>query len=173
VSPTRKESRLLQKQHKPSYNKAILVNLTSGKKQEFDMVRRFAFSRDAGGWLALHKYPSPAQGASPERWSGTDLNLHEIATSTGHNMGNASDFAFNKKGQWLALLIDALGKSGNGVQLRNLATASTTVLDSGKAVYQGLAWTEKGDAFAVLKGVEDKDYPQPLYTVLGFGPLGK
>jgi dipeptidyl aminopeptidase/acylaminoacyl peptidase len=172
VAPTRKEARRLQKQHKPSYNKAVLVNLASGKKQEFDMVRRFAFAGEAGGWLALHKYPSPAQAAGPERWSGTDLILHELATGTEHNIGNVSDFAFNKKGQWLALLIDAQGKSGNGVQLRNLATASTTVLDSGKAVYQGLAWTEKGDAFAVLKGVEDKDYPQPLYTVLGFGPLG-
>src|SRR5262249_14129432 len=151
-----------QKQRKPAYSKTALVNLASGNKQEFDKVQRFAFAGETGGWIALHKYPAPAQAAGPDKWNGTDLILHELATGNELNIGNVSEFAFNKKGQWLALAIDAQGQSGNGVQLRNMATSSTAVLDSGKAVYKSLAWTEKGDGLAVLKGVTHKDYNDPL-----------
>jgi dipeptidyl aminopeptidase/acylaminoacyl peptidase len=171
IHPTRKEAKVLQKQHKPAHNKATLVNLASGNKQEFDNVRRFAFAGERGGWIALYKYPSPAQQSGSDKWNGTDLILHELATGNELNIGNVSEFAFNKKGQWLALAIDAQGQSGNGVQLRNMTTASTAVLDSGKAVYKSLVWTEKGDGLAVLKGIANKDYNDPLYVVLGFAPV--
>ncbi|MGH9936302.1 MAG: alpha/beta hydrolase family protein, partial [Blastocatellia bacterium] len=84
------------------------------------------------------------------------------------NVGNVSDFAFDKKGAWLAWLIDANEKSGNGVQARNMTTGAVLPLDSDKAVYKGLSWTEKGDGLATVKGVEDKGYEDKLYSVIGF-----
>ena len=65
----------------------------------------------------------------------------------------------------MALLIDAGGQSGNGVQLRDLSAATQITLDSGKASYKGLNWTEKGDALAALKGIEDKKFEGKRYSV--------
>jgi dienelactone hydrolase len=53
-----------------------------------------------------------------------------------------------------------------------MANAALLVLDSGKAVYQGLAWTDKGDGLAVLRGIEDKAHEGKLYSALGFTNFG-
>jgi dipeptidyl aminopeptidase/acylaminoacyl peptidase len=167
--------------------KVGLLNLATGAKVEFEGIRRFAFSGEAATTLALHRNPpaatptttarpavpaaAPAQPATPSRSGGTDLILHELASGKEMTIGNVSQFAFDKKGQWLTLLIDTKDMVGNGVQLRNMKTRTLAQLDSGKAVYQGLAWTEKGDGFAVLKGVEDKAYKDKLFSVLAFTDL--
>jgi dipeptidyl aminopeptidase/acylaminoacyl peptidase len=191
IHHTAKEGKLLQKQHKPSRNKVGLVKLASGEKTEFENVRRFAFSGDSATTLALHAYGADAPAAAPtgpptgqppttppaaptppERPTGTDLVLRELATGNELNVGNVAEFAFDKKGQWLALVIDAQGQHGNGVQLRNMATGVVIPLDSAKAAYKSLTWTEKGDALAVLRGVEDKAYQDKLCSVVGFTDLG-
>jgi dipeptidyl aminopeptidase/acylaminoacyl peptidase len=191
VYPSAKEAGMARGQRRPVQTKAALVELATGKKVEFDGVRRLAFAGEAGGWVALHRYPpvvqaqgrppagpagpvptaAQAPGQTAEKWNGSDLILRELATGNELNVGNVAEFAFDKKGERLALVIDAQGKSGNGVQLRTMATAAVIPLDSGPAVYRGLAWTEKGDGLAVLKGVENKAYDEPVYSVLGFTRL--
>ncbi len=185
ISPTFKEGKRLKKERKPLQNKVAVVNLATEKKIEFEKVKRFAFSGENSAWIALHKYgaesapgsgagappaPSPSGGSTPapDRPTGSDLILHELATGNQLNIGNVSDFAFDKKGSWLAWLIDANEKSGNGAQARNMDTGATLPLDSDKAVYKNLSWTEKGDGLAVVKGVEDKGYEDKLYSVVGF-----
>src|SRR5205807_219070 len=108
---------------------------------------------------------------------GTDLILHDVATGNDLCIGNIADFAFNKKGHFLALIIDTREQSGNGVQLRNMVTSALVPLDSSPASYRSLNWTEKGDALAVLRGVEDKNYKDKLYSIVAFadftGPTPK
>ena len=175
-----KEGKKLKKERKPLQNKVTLINLANEQKSEFEKVRRFAFAGEMGGWLALHKYApeagpgGPPAGASPapsvpapDRATGADLILQELATGNQLNLGNVAEFAFNKKGDWLAFTIDAQEKSGNGVQTRNMTTGVLLPLDSDKAIYRGLNWTEKGDALAVVKGAEDKGYEDKLYSVVG------
>jgi dipeptidyl aminopeptidase/acylaminoacyl peptidase len=167
---------------KKAQAKLVVLELATGAKQEFEKVRRFVFAPKGGGWLAMHKGagepPAPATvfGLGPvpgsEKTTSSDLILRELGAGTDLNIGNVSEFAFDKNGQWLALVIDASNQGGNGVQLRNLAAATQITLDSGKASYKGLSWTEKGDALAVLKGVEDKKYEDKLYSVVGFTDLG-
>jgi dipeptidyl aminopeptidase/acylaminoacyl peptidase len=189
VFPTQKETKALRKQRRPAQNKVMLVNVASGEKREQEKVRRFAFSGENAGWLALHKYaasegapsgpPAPSTAAasssssppSRDRPSGSDLILMELATGAQLNIGNVSEFAFDKKGRWLAWTIDAADKSGNGVALRNMSTGVVAPLDSDKAVYKRLNWTEKSEAFAVLKGAEDKKYENELYTLVAFKNL--
>jgi dienelactone hydrolase len=171
VHPTAKEAK--QQGEKKATGKVALVNVASGEKTEFEKVRRHAFSGEASNWIALHKTPPEAQLSGSEKWSGSDLLLRELATGVELNLGNVSEFAFDKKGQWLALVIDAQGQSGNGVLLRNMATGALLPLDNARAVYKGLTWTEKGDAFAVLRGAEDKAYENKLYSVLGFHDLAE
>src|SRR5262249_17888996 len=87
------------------------------------------------------------------------------------NIGNVSEFSFDKKGNWLAWVVDAQDKSGNGIQLRNMTTGAILPLESDKASYKSLSWTEKGDALAALKGVEDSGYEDKLYSLVGFTNL--
>ena len=72
----------------------------------------------------------------------------------------------------LALVIDAQGQAGNGLQLRDMAKGTVVSLDNDKAAYKSLAWTEKGEALAVLKGKEDKAYEDKLWSVLAFDGFG-
>jgi dipeptidyl aminopeptidase/acylaminoacyl peptidase len=190
VSPTFRESKRLRRERRPLQNKVVLVNLETEKKTEFEKVKRFTFSGERGTWLALHRYgaegpgqggpagagaaptggTSAAPGATPpvERPTGSDLILHELATSNQLNLGNVSEFSFDEKGDWLVWIIDAQDKIGNGLQLRNMTTGVVTPLDSDKASYKGLTWTEKNAGLTSLKGVEDKAWEDKLYSVVAF-----
>ena len=196
VHPSRSEVAQLKKQRKPVHNRVGIVNLASGEKTEVAKVRRFDFSGESGGWIALHKYgPEPPPGATPpgatpagappvgaggasreERPKGSDLILRELASGQEINIGNVADFAFDKKGRYLAWTIDAQDKAGNGVTIRDMESGSIRSLDSDdKAVYSRIAWTEEGNGLAALKGIDDKAYEDKLYRVLGFkefGPAG-
>jgi dienelactone hydrolase len=174
VYPKREEAKKLKKQKKKVYNNVTLLNLASEEKVEFEKINRFAFSGEDSSWLALHKYPPETTGMPPgnasekDKWRGTDLILHELASGKNLNIGNVAEFGFDKKGNWLAWIVDAQEKSGNGIQMRNMKTGVILPLDSDKAVYKRLTWTEEGDGLAVLKGKDDEDYEDKLYGFVGF-----
>ena len=183
IYPTQEAGRRAAKQRKPRRNAVGVVNLESGEQVEFEDVRGFSFSGEHSTWIALHKYAAqPASTRDPgaeggsgrgeddgdERARGADLILYELATGTTLNVGNVSEFAFNKSGQWLTWVVDAAGQAGNGVQLRNMTSGSVTSLDNDAASYRSLTWTKAGDALAVLKGVKDEDYEDLRYSLLGF-----
>lgn len=69
------------------------------------------------------------------------------------SLGNISEFAFNRSGDWLALVVDARDMAGNGLMLKNLTSNELQVLDSGHFFYKNLSFRdEKGQALSVLKG---------------------
>ena len=177
--PTAKEAKVLKKTKKPIQSRVIVVELATGKKTEFEKVRRFAFSGERSTMLAMHRYAPtpagppaapPAPGAPPadDKPTGSDLILYEMATGNEMNVGNVSDFSFDKKGNYLAWLIDAQDKIGNGVEVRDMAAGTVMPLDNAKASYKGLNWTENGDGLATMRGVEDKAWEDKLYTVVAF-----
>src|SRR5262249_29434369 len=164
--------------------KAVLVSLTTGEKAEIEGVRRLAFNGEAATRIALQRTPAepPTPGGPPspgpvapvvpmaagavERAAGNDLTLRELATGAELPLGNVGDWAFDRKGKWLALTIDTRDQAGNGVQLRDMTTAAPVPLDGAEASYTSLAWTDKGDALTVLKGVDDPRYQGKLCSVL-------
>jgi dipeptidyl aminopeptidase/acylaminoacyl peptidase len=168
--PTAKEAKQLRKERKTveSAAKANLLNLATGDKVEYDKIRSFAFSRDNAAWLALQKLAPEGQAREKEKWSGADLILRELATGKELTIGNVAEFAFDKKGRRLAMIIDAYGQTGNGVELRDMATGVISSLDNGKAAYKSLTWTEKGEALACLKGKEEKGFEDKFNSVIGF-----
>jgi dipeptidyl aminopeptidase/acylaminoacyl peptidase len=185
VFPNAREAKRLKSTRRPVQTKVALIELPTGKKTEFDKTRRFAFSGDKATAIALHRYgPDTAPGAPPtlpptgagatppERPTGSDLLLYDLATGDELNIGNVSDFAFNKSGDWLAWVIDATDKAGNGVALRNMTNGAVLPLDHAQANYRSLAWNVKGDAFTVLRGVDDKAWEDKLYSVVAFKDLG-
>ena len=191
VAPTKKEGAQLKKQRKPLQNKVVILNLSDGTETRIDKIQRFAFAGERGGWIALKKYgaegpgggaapsgvPAPSAGSSgaaaDDRPKGADLVLHELATGSDLNIGNVNEFTFDKSGRFLAVTIDAADKLGNAVVLYNMETTAVLPLDSGKASYERLAWTEKGDGLAVLKGTEDKRYKDKVYAVVAFTKFGQ
>ena len=178
VHPTEKEAVALRKQHKPVEDKAVLVELATQKKNEFEKVKRFSFSGERSSAIALHRYglagPEPAPNPSAEdkpsddKPQGSDLLLMDLASGTELSLGNVSDFAFDKQGKWLAWVVDAQDKLGNGIELRNMTTGSVMALDTAKATYKSLNWTEKGDGLAVFRGTDDKQWEDKLYSLLAF-----
>jgi dipeptidyl aminopeptidase/acylaminoacyl peptidase len=192
VYPTREEAGRLKRQKRPIQTKVKLLDLASGKDVTIENVRRFAFAGERGGWIALQKAPATSGGsgggsvppagpggasgsgasAASDRPKGADLILRDLATGRDFNIGNVAEFAFDKAGKFLAFVIDAPDKAGNGVQLRNMESGVVSVLDSDKASYERLAWTEKGDGLAVVKGTEDKRYTDKVYAAIGFRDFG-
>ncbi|HWP55000.1 MAG TPA: prolyl oligopeptidase family serine peptidase [Pyrinomonadaceae bacterium] len=185
--PSRSEAAQLKKQRKPIQNKVGIVNLGTGEKIEIAKVRRFTLSGENGGWIAMHKYgpdapagapptAPPAAGAGPardDRPKGSDLILRELSSGQEINIGNVADFAFDKKGRYLAWTIDAQDKAGNGVAIREMENGAIRPLDNdSKAVYSRLTWTEEGNGLTALKGIDDKAYEDKLYSVLGFKDFG-
>jgi hypothetical protein len=63
--PTRQAAQRLKRQRHPIQSSVTVVNLATGDKHEYPKVRRFAFSGESSGWIALHRYgPDPAPGQS-------------------------------------------------------------------------------------------------------------
>src|SRR5581483_3653730 len=183
--PLTRDAKRMKAQRRTIQPKAVLVELATGKKTEFEKVRRFAFSGEKSTMLALQRYGADAPGGGggggaaagagaggpggatpPERPSGSDLLLYELATGNERNVGNVSEFSFNKKGDGLAWIIDAQDKAGNGIEFENLESGQVRTLDSAAASYKSISWTEKGDAFTALKGVDDKAFEDKLYSVV-------
>ncbi len=180
VHPTEKESATLRKAHKPAEDKAVLVELATQGKSEFERIKRFSFSGERSSAIALHRYgaaaptpvaePSDASAAPPanDKPQGSDLIVMDLASGAQLSVGNVSEFAFDKKGNWLAWVVDAQDKLGNGIELRNMQNGSVMGLDSAKAAYKALTWTEKGDGLAALRGEDDKRWEDKLYSLLAF-----
>jgi dienelactone hydrolase len=176
VPPTYKEQLAAAKPGaKPLTKKAVLVELATRKKTEFERVKSIAFNGEKVSHLAVLLAPAlsiPISATGSDAVRGTDLLLHELSSGKTQNIGNVADMAFDKKGNWLALTIDAVGQSGNGVLLRNMTTGVILTMDSDKARYQSIAWTEAGDGLALLKGVKDDAYKNERFSVLGIRSLG-
>jgi dipeptidyl aminopeptidase/acylaminoacyl peptidase len=166
--PGSKEAKALRKERKRVTTTAVLIDLAKGEKTEFEKVRAVAFSGDNPGLVALHRYAPESQDKEKDKWTGSDLVVRELATAKEVNIGNVAEFAFDRAGAKLAVLIDAQGQAANGLQLRDMASGAVVPLENDKASYKSLAWTEKGEALSFLKGKEDKAYEDKLWSVIGF-----
>ncbi len=166
VYPTEEERKKASRDNPPQ-NKLKLVKLDIMEEEVFDNVKSFSFSGENPDWLAVH-LSTPQPSRDNEAGSGTDLLIFELETGDMLSFGNVSSYSFDKKGRWLAWLIDAHGKSGNGIHFLNMESGNVIPAESGKAGYRHLNWTDEGDGLAVLKGVEDEEWEDMLYSVVAF-----
>ncbi|WP_316790456.1 S9 family peptidase [Pedobacter frigoris] len=171
VSPKDAEAKAARKTMRPTYDKLMLVSLPGNEKTTFEKVRNFSFSGESPDWIVI-------QFAGPENASrdkdapkGTDILLYQLATKASYNIGNVSEFSFNKAGTKLAYIIDANGQNGNGIFIRDMKTGLTTAVENDKASYKGINWNEKGDAFALLKSNKNEKYKEDVFTVIGVNKL--
>jgi len=170
----------------PTQSKMGLVNLATGEKKEFEKVRRFAFNGDKPTWIAMQSFPeTPTPAAAPAggrggagaagggRVEGTDLVLYNLANAEMVNVGNVGEFGFDDSGEWLAYTIDARDEIGNGIQLRNMRTDVVRAVDSDRALYRHLAWSDSLPALVVLRGKADTLTRDTLFSVVAINNVAE
>jgi len=169
ISPDWQEQKKLKKDKKPIHNDALVLDLDSGVTKEFKSIQGYSFPKEASTWLALKKYPPKSNDKDGEKDSpkASDILLWEVGTQNRLTASKVSEYAFNKNGNWFAWIVSSEDKESNSVQIRNMATGVVLPVDHGEFVYRGLTWNEEGDGLAFLKGKEDEDYEEPLYSVIG------
>ncbi|HEX5068729.1 MAG TPA: prolyl oligopeptidase family serine peptidase, partial [Vicinamibacterales bacterium] len=200
IAPTRAVAQANTRARRPNQNNVMLVNLANGEKTTINKIRRFAFSGEAGGWVALHRYgatsatgagpavPAPGGppvppppggatgGATPPRDTaprGTDLILRDLKAGSELIIGNVSEWGFNKNGRYLAMVIDAADQIGNGIQIRDMQTGVITPLETSTSFYERMSWTEEGDAIIFFKGKDDRQYRERLFGIVGYKGFDK
>lgn len=163
-----------EKSRKPSSKKLRIVALKDTASVTFDKVQSYSFSNEDSKWVAIRFENSrptgpsmPGAPSSDDSPKGSDLLLYNLITKKKYNLGNVSDYSFNKSGQYLAYTIDANGKNGNGIFLMDLNTGISNALHNDEANFSKIAWNKEGTAFALLKSKKDKKYKSPVYTLLG------
>lgn len=169
-SPKYKDIKANEKSRRPSHKKLRLVTLRDTSSVTFEQVNAFRFSNENSEWLAIRFAPNApaAPGArNTEGPKGSDLLLYNIHNKQSFNIGNVNEFQFNKNGQYLVYTVDANLQNGNGVFIRDMQSGMTYALDNDKATYSKINWNKEGSAFALLKSKKEKDYKNPVYSLIG------
>ncbi|MDX2415370.1 MAG: hypothetical protein QNK33_09290, partial [Bacteroidales bacterium] len=151
----KKKAEKLRKNKKTVYTKGVLLELETGKKLEWDKVSTISIS-PRSDFTVIKKT------TGSKDFKGSDLLLKNMKTGSLMNIGNVSQYKFNKKGSLLAYIVDADSKAGNGVYLMDLASGKVTSLDTDSCTYSQLTWDDemlypsenqqKGSSLAVLAG---------------------
>jgi dipeptidyl aminopeptidase/acylaminoacyl peptidase len=167
----KKEAEKLRKSKKPVYSKGVLLNLASGEKTEWEKVDDMTLSPKSD-YLLIRK-----SGENNGRRA-ADMLIKDLKTGVLMNIGNVSQYKFNRKGSHLAYIIDAEDMAGNGIYLMDLAESTIKPLDTDTLTYSQLTWddemlyrseeNEKGSALAVLKGHKADSLEERVNTLLVF-----
>lgn len=174
VDPTKSQMEKLRKQKKSISSDLHLFNTSTLKVDTIKEVRSYAFS-DASNYIAIKK-SSSGKG----KHKGSDMIVRDLKNGLTSNIGNVSEYAFNKSGDLLAFLIDAEGKSGNGIYVKDLSSHRIFPLHTGHYTYHQLTWNDKNDGqLAVLFGEKPEDKTEYDNTLLwtsglkaGMGAIG-
>ena len=147
-------------------NKVGIVDLKSGTTTILPDIASSALSKD-GSHVALRRY-----SATDAKGRGADLVVRDLDAGTDITFGNVADFSWSDEGALLAMTVDVDGKTGNGVQLLNVATGVLRELDSGDHLYSALAWRRHANDLAVLQSRADSAFADTSYAVIAWRGLG-
>jgi dipeptidyl aminopeptidase/acylaminoacyl peptidase len=187
---------------RPVQDKLNVLNLFDGSGQiaKVDDVQSLAFSGD-GPYLAFRKYPpagagvpsgrsgneaAPAvggrggRGGGPQSAADTErdpagavLLVRNLSTGVDTTFGNVTSYSWQDKGSNLAMTIGVDGRTGNAIQVFDPRSGSLKVLDSGAALYTGLAWRKESADLAALRSFQQAGYEGESYTALAWKDLGE
>src|SRR3546814_5464995 len=102
-----------------------------------------------GEWIVLHGYGVDKAGALAL------LQRLGAEPALPLPLGEVDQFAFDEAGARLAWSTRSADGTGNALQLRQLDSGVTRVLDAqAGAVYRNLSWSKDGHALAALREVE-------------------
>ncbi len=159
------EEKKLTEAKKTVEYKLGIMDLTTAVVDTFEFVQSFSFSDD-GNFLAMRKYK--AEGVKTK---GTDLVVRNLEAGTNQGIGNVAEYAFSEEGAHLAVIIEATGKLGNGVQLMDLTNGLIRILESDEEIFTGLSWAEESMSLAFMKEQEKSDFDDANHLVYAFSDL--
>ncbi|UCG85295.1 MAG: S9 family peptidase [Gemmatimonadota bacterium] len=168
IGVSEEEREKLEEQKEPVRNKLGLRNLVTGDSVVIADVAAFTFSDD-GAYLAMRRYAP--EGANDRKAKGVDVVVRTLSSGLDINFGNVSEFAWQEEGTLLAMLVDAAGEAGNGVQVFDPTTGVLRTLDSRTARYTGLTWKPEDDELAVLQVRGDDRYEDSTHVILAWAGL--
>ena len=157
-----KEAEKLRDQTKPIEYKMGLLNLESGKKESIQNISRFGFSRNGkflAAWLAPPK---------ENKDKGSVLLVKNMSDNSTHTIGNVTEYAFNKKSDYLSYIVESANVAGNSVELFNLNTYSLQVIASDTLKFSKLNWQKEGDGFTFFKSFKKEGYEEENAIVYSY-----
>lgn len=150
VAPTKKVAKKLKKAKKRVLSDLQILNIESNTISDVKSVRRFSFSKTSK-FIAIHKNSNDAKADH----KGSDLLLKDLINDKTLNIGNVSNYAFNKEGTLFSYVVDADGDNGNGMYVIDLSNLRTWPLHSGAFTYSQMSWNKKTNQIAVLFGTTE------------------
>jgi hypothetical protein len=67
-----------------------------------------------------------------------------------------TEYAFNKKSDYLAYIVESANTAGNSIELYGLNTGTLKVLASDTARFSKLTWQKEGEWTGVLQGLPQR-----------------
>jgi len=110
--------------------------------------------------------PRPSGRARNKKEYGTDLVLHNTATSADRKFSDVLDFTISKDARSLVYTVSSRKEETNGVYaVTTDSDAAPATLLSGKGKYQKLTWDEDNTQLAFTSDKEDADAKPPKFRV--------
>ncbi|HMJ46195.1 MAG TPA: prolyl oligopeptidase family serine peptidase [Ferruginibacter sp.] len=162
-----KEAEKLRDQSKPIEYKMGLLNLATGKKEVIQNINRFGFSRN-GKYLAAYLAP-PKENKD----KGAVLLVRNLTDSSTRTIGNVTEYAFNKKSDQLAYIVESANSAGNSAELFNLDNYTLKVIASDTSKFSKLSWQKEGDGLVFYKTFRKDKYEEDNAVVYAYTNLGK
>lgn len=162
-----KEAEKLRDQSKPIEYKMGLLNLETGKKQVVQNIARFGFSRN-GKFLAAYLTP-PKENKD----KGSVLLLKNLSDNTTRTIGNVTEYAFNKKSDFIAYIVESANVAGNSVELFNVNNYTLSVIASDTLKFSKLNWQKEGDGLSFFKTFKKEGYEEDNAVVYSYTDLYK
>jgi dipeptidyl aminopeptidase/acylaminoacyl peptidase len=164
-NPTRGAGRGAAPRAGAPHDRVGIIDLARGTKIILDDVQSFTLDK-SGRYVALRRY-----AGADRHGRGADLIVRDLAQGTNVTFGNVADYAWSDDGNFLAMLVDVDGETGNGVQLLDVATGTLRALDSGDQRYFGLAWRKHADDLAAMRSRSDSGFADTSVAVIAWRGL--
>ena len=162
-----KDAEKLREQTKPIEFKMGLLNLETGKKEIIQNIGRYGFSRN-GKFLAAYLAP-PKENKD----KGSVLLLKNLSDSSTHTIGNVTEYAFNKKSDYLSYIVESANTAGNSVELLNLNTYALKIIASDTLKFSKLNWQKEGEGLSFFKTFKDTAFEEENAVVYTYTDLYK
>ncbi len=157
-----KEAEKLRDQSKPIEYKMGLLNLETGKKEVIQGISRFGFSRN-GKFLAAYLAP-PKENKD----KGSVLLVKNLADNTTHTIGNVTEYAFNKKSDYLSYIVESANTAGNSVEMLTLSNYNLKIIASDTLKFSKLSWQKEGEGFSFLQTFKKDTYEEENAAVFSY-----
>ena len=162
-----KEAEKLREDSKAIEYKMGLLNLETGKKETIQNINRFGFSRN-GKFLAVY-----INAPKENKDKGSVLLLRNLADSSTRTIGNVTEYAFNKKSDYLSYVVESANAAGNSVELFNLNTYVLKVLASDTLKFSKLNWQKEGEGLSFFKTFKDSLFEEENAIVYAYLNIAK